>query len=445
MSNGTITNEAPPKETIIEVGKPKHLRCDYFDPLVQTCQFKVYRKDHKDLDGQPYFILSASGLGSFRSDTPVKPKFTWFDKNEEEIKLVFDVIFSDKTIPCTDQILIIKKGNSDLNVYWEGGEGEMTSSPLRVFAEFSIHSNLDIGNKILFKIDRTQPKDYYSLASNQKVYEELRTTKNDIVTIRSEPIDTDYFFKWFCVSSLNISFIQGFRDPVIYLKDIEQKKIRRSDPVNPEDIYKILQADGLVPQIFYDYHLTTREFLAPFDWLHGKLSTVVNITQSAIKKSFKNFFKNYAKSKLEGAATTDVFKRWIKNRNNYRFYKEELKELIDYFETHKGKRYTNGFRAWFKLEYGQNPQDPQVKKEINQLKTERQHIWNNRITFPGMSLFESDHSSWLALKKIDKIIKDYNRINQIYNDYEKKFYEIEKKTVEGIKSMIELSPNSNKY
>ncbi|KAA1248137.1 hypothetical protein [Aquimarina sp. RZ0] len=454
MSNSVksvITNSAPPKETIIEVGKEKTLICYYDDPTIRSCTFYVYRLDGKPtLDGKKELIFKGRSPGGiFNSNETLKPKFSWFDKDEEEIRLAFDVSFSGERIPCKDQILIIKRGGANLNVYWEGGDNSIAhtygNNPLIACAEFYENSNLDIGGKILFKVDRVTPEVHNGLATSQILYEESRFTKNGVTTIKSKPLDIDYFIKWFCKAGIKISFVQGFREPVIHLKNQEQRKIRRYDPVDPEDIYKILQADGLVPQIFYDYHLTVREILEPIEKLISYAGHILNATESFLKKSFFNFFKNYSKGKLQDAVTTDLFKKWVNDRNNHRFFKEELSDLIVYFNTYKPNRYKNGFRSWFVIEFKFNPQHPAKKKEIEELKAKKQKIWNERTVHPFRSLSESDPVSWVKLKKLQKTLDDYDKINQLYNEYEDKFFEIEKQTVKGLQILITLSPNSNRY
>jgi len=382
-----------PNPTYLEVGKLAFIHCDLMNLDTENCTFYIYRIDDltKKIGDQKEIIIQGEknyngssldeNVTELRSIQPVSPKLSWFDKDEEEIKAAFDVEVNGTRVKSNDHILIIKKGNITINLYWGEEYRESKRQKVRIYAEYLIREvdlnyPNDIGyiSKFRFKINRTSPKldnpvVNWRHSSSETVYEEDRKNrkrKGRFIIAESGEIDLTSFFEYFCQVNLLPELLDT--DYTMRSDDFNPDKeelnvFKRDFLYSAEEVLLFLRKKKLIPEIYYDDVITKNEVMLVFDQIN-KFKGYVDDVKEIIKKRDP---RSFLLSRVE-----DLFKEMEKTANKsehkYVFFKDEYRLTIRHLKRTETQRIQQ-FENWLQSRMRIYPHSDDFKDKYKEVKT----------------------------------------------------------------------------
>lgn len=406
--NNSVVNIVPPKETIIEAGTGEKLTCEYNNPAIDSCNFYVYRIGKGKLGDKREWKYRGRKVkdGIFQTDEDFAPRFSWFKKDEEEIRATFDVsVISGARISCNHQVLVIKKGKILINLFWGEVTGDSKNQKIRIYAEYSkkakIHSDFSNyvkeGN-VEFPMDIAHPinKDYkhklydfndtiigsqpkgskFGKDNNYVSFSESSKNENELIIIESKVIDLNLFFKYFAKVTLQSTIRGGFYVDNEDLKDISESKIfKRSFRYYPEEIFSFLEAKKFIPKPFKyrsyleDFQLSLSEDKKIYERIKKGLDIANHVFDKKLGKWVKANYLGIAYKQAK-ALTIDIYNEFKASSFKYKYFKEELARAREEYQNDKNDR-SGMLRTWFmKHNNGLTPEHPRFKKQYRDAEDE---------------------------------------------------------------------------
>ncbi|GAA3509803.1 hypothetical protein GCM10022393_23360 [Aquimarina addita] len=431
-----------PNPTYLEVGKIAFLYCDLKNFPTDNCTFYIYRIDDPDKKIGNYKEIIIKGaiqqnsssldetITELRSIQPVAPKLSWFEEKEEEIRAAFDVEVDGIRIKSSDHIIIIKKGNITINLYWGDEYKESNKQKVRVYAEYLRNgSDVSYYSKFKFKLKRTSHALFYGQKLNKykEVSEESRRSRkkvNEIIVAESDPIEIDYFLKYFCEVNilpelLNTDYEMQDRN---FRADKEELKIFKRDHLKGgEEIISFLRSKELIPDLFYDNLVTKNEFKAYLKKMEEIRSAISDVKDIMKKRSLHGF----ALSRLQDFANL-LIKNWEGSKYIHKFFKNEYEIAIRYIHRTKDKR-KQLFENWLEIEMGMLP----GSSIFNERRLEIQDQLNDFNALPHL-LKDSSYGLYLNTR-----VHSFNEMIDNFDKFQKMFDTIEQSTINFLKEAAE--------
>ena len=381
-----ISNSESPKETIIEVGTNATLICYYDDPSENKCIFHLYRLDGKLIDNKKEIVYKGATLGGiYNSYEKLSPKFSWFDKEDEEIRIAFDVSFSGNRIPCKDQILVIKKGEVEINLFWGETKNISANQEIKVYAEYSenaqVNSSIAEGGSIYFPIYIEKPKDakhkgleeigfagkgtqrgYYTGDADYATWSEtFDDSSEDYITVGSRTIRFKQFYEHFCKFTLKATIEGGHHTWKDDVKDLgETKNFKRHWFYPPKAVLQFYIDANILPKPISDGKNIIEKILEAKD-IVDTIKGLVGLAEDIIKRRWATILGGYVGDKVSekilNPILNDIYTNYEEANFKYRYFKAEIdKALTTYNETESKSERRRMFRLWFeKHNGGQTP------------------------------------------------------------------------------------------
>ncbi|WP_378172828.1 hypothetical protein [Aquimarina sp. SS2-1] len=374
-------NIEPGGNTPIKTGEGNFLYCDYNDPSIKRCAFHIYRIDGKSVLGNKneWIIYGSRQKNSYErlmSNDFFAPRFEWFEEEEEEIKVAFDVSFHGSTrISCRDHVLILQKGDFEINLYWDEEKNKKNKNhSVRIFAEFTETAPLSRTEDVPFKLAVKYMKKFANESVEDKgtYQEESRNKKGKLTIVKSEEIKLKDFHESFCAPGILAKLGSHYPKSTKHKIDIQEKKtFKRGYYYEPEEILTFLRDKKLIPKdVFYDGIVTPGEYKNMYDKAKSTVEGLVDFFTD-IAKFRKNFATGYLEKFIKWG-----YEEWRKNNYAHRFYREEYTKALLHlngFNNEKKKERKRNFDKWFASHYGTVPKGQDyinMKQELQKEKDE---------------------------------------------------------------------------
>lgn len=385
-----MKNSALPKKTEIEVGTGNFLSAELTNFTEKKCKFFVYRIDDESKklgDKKEWeFRGREKSKGVFESDDYFDPRLSWFDEDEEEIKVALDISVAGGRVSGREQVLIIKRGDIQINLYWGEVTGGIKNSQVRVYAEYSknvqVNSALADG-RIMFPIFITDPQSanhspledtflgqpirgHYRGNADYVSFSESLKNENKVDVVESRVINLNNFFAHFCSVTLKATIKGGHYKTVKYQKknDISETKIfRRQYYFEGKDVLSFFQDQYFIPTPQYEVPPLSEYALDVYDTYEVVLDVYDfgKYFLEEIGPFLRGLLKGFLVKGLEIIAG-ELFMKYGKSLFKHKYYKEEINRALNYYSNRKRKRKAD-FESWFRLRNNNlTPHDYEYKK-----------------------------------------------------------------------------------